>query len=191
MRRRRAEQLAAALKRMGIAKGDRVSTFCWNHQQNLEAYWAIPCMGAVNHTLNIRLIPDQLAFVINHPEERIIIVDDVLIPGFGGSSGALQLGNPHFDIFQFDVLKACSITQSAARSLIAAGTVARQGSKTTGLLELLKRPSGVTGKEPRKATGWQPHSIRGFLSGTFGKKMGLNVVSITGEDGERSYSIKV
>lgn len=77
---RRTEQLAAALKRLGIRAGDRVGTFCWNHQQNLEAYWAIPCMGAVNHTLNIRLFSEQLAFIINHAGDRVILVDDVLIP---------------------------------------------------------------------------------------------------------------
>jgi hypothetical protein len=67
---------------------------------------------------------------------------------------------------------------------------AREGSKTNQVLELLKRPDGVTAKELMKATGWQPHSVRGFLSGTIGKKMGLTVASTKGEDGERSYSIK-
>jgi uncharacterized protein DUF3489 len=67
---------------------------------------------------------------------------------------------------------------------------ARQGSKTEKVLELLKRPGGVTTKELIKATGWQPHSVRGFLSGTVGKKMGLAVTSTKGEDGERSYSVK-
>jgi Protein of unknown function (DUF3489) len=66
----------------------------------------------------------------------------------------------------------------------------REGSKTDKVLDLLKRPGGVTAKELMKATGWQPHSVRGFLSGTIGKKMGLTVVSTKGEDGERSYSIK-
>jgi len=70
-----------------------------------------------------------------------------------------------------------------------AGAV-RQGSKTEKVLDLLKRPGGVTTKELMKATGWQPHSVRGFLSGTIGKKMGLPVTSTKGEDGERSYSIK-
>jgi hypothetical protein len=51
-------------------------------------------------------------------------------------------------------------------------------------------PGGVTGKELMKATDWQPHSVRGFLSGTIGKKMGLTVTSAKGEDGERTYSIK-
>jgi len=68
--------------------------------------------------------------------------------------------------------------------------VARAGSKTNAILDLLKRPGGVTGKELMKVTGWQPHSVRGFLSGTVGKKMGLTVTSTKGDDGERSYSVK-
>jgi len=67
---------------------------------------------------------------------------------------------------------------------------ARDGSKTAKILELLKRPGGVTSKELMKATGWQPHSVRGFLSGAVGKKLGLTVTSIKGEDGERTYSVK-
>jgi hypothetical protein len=69
-------------------------------------------------------------------------------------------------------------------------TGARDGSKTAKVLDLLKRPGGVTNKELMKATGWQPHSVRGFLSGTIGKKMGLTVTSTKAEDGERSYSLK-
>jgi hypothetical protein len=67
---------------------------------------------------------------------------------------------------------------------------ARDGSKTAKVLDLLKRPDGATLKELMKATGWQPHSVRGFLSGTIGKKMGLTVTSTKGEDGERTYSVK-
>jgi hypothetical protein len=69
-------------------------------------------------------------------------------------------------------------------------TGARDGSKAAKILELLERPGGATSKELQKASGWQPHSVRGFLSGTVGKKMGLTVVSTKGEDGERSYSVK-
>jgi fatty-acyl-CoA synthase len=76
----RADQLAAALARLGIGPGDRVGTFCWNNQTHLEAYLAIPCMGAVLHTLNIRLFPEQLAYVINHAEDRVIIIDGSLAP---------------------------------------------------------------------------------------------------------------
>ncbi len=76
----RADQLAAALQRLGIESGDRVGTFMWNHQTHMEAYFAIPCMGAVLHTLNIRLFPEQLAYVINHAADRVIIVDASLAP---------------------------------------------------------------------------------------------------------------
>ncbi|MFY9820857.1 MAG: long-chain fatty acid--CoA ligase, partial [Thermoanaerobaculia bacterium] len=60
--------------------GDRVGTLQWNNQEHLEAYMAVPGMGAVLHTLNLRLFPDQLAFIINHAEDRVVIVDDSLIP---------------------------------------------------------------------------------------------------------------
>jgi len=69
-------------------------------------------------------------------------------------------------------------------------TRARDGSKTTKILDLLKLPGGTTAAELMKVTGWQPHSVRGFLSGTIGKKMGLVVTSSKSEDGERRYSIK-
>jgi Protein of unknown function (DUF3489) len=67
---------------------------------------------------------------------------------------------------------------------------ARQGSKTAKVLDLLKRSGGATLKEIMKATGWQAHSVRGFLSGTLGKKMKLTVTSTKAEDGARSYSVK-
>jgi hypothetical protein len=78
----------------------------------------------------------------------------------------------------------------SAKPAKAAAAGARPGSKTAKVLDLLKRPDGATAKELMKATGWQPHSVRGFLSGTVGKKMGLAVNSVKGEDGERSYSVK-
>jgi len=73
---------------------------------------------------------------------------------------------------------------------VAKPKVARDGSKTAKILDLLKRPGGATSKELMKATGWLPHSVRGFLSGTVGKKMGLTVTSAKGEDGERTYSVE-
>ncbi len=66
----------------------------------------------------------------------------------------------------------------------------RKGSKTAKVLDLLKRASGATAQELIKVTGWQPHSVRGFLSGTVGKKMGLTITSTKGEDGGRRYSVK-
>lgn len=76
----RAEQLAAALVQLGVGPGDRVATFMWNNQTHMEAYLAIPSMGAVLHTLNIRLFPEQLAYIINHAQDEIIIVDNTLAP---------------------------------------------------------------------------------------------------------------
>ena len=72
---RRSEQLAKALGRLGVGDSDRVGTFLWNNQTHLEAYLAVPAMGAVLHTLNLRLFPEQLAYVINHAEDQVIICD--------------------------------------------------------------------------------------------------------------------
>ncbi|HEV3168802.1 MAG TPA: long-chain fatty acid--CoA ligase [Actinocrinis sp.] len=77
---RNAERLAAALTELGVGAGDRVGTFCWNSQEHLEAYFAIPGMGAVLHTLNIRLPADQLAHIIDHGGDRVVLVDDTLVP---------------------------------------------------------------------------------------------------------------
>jgi fatty-acyl-CoA synthase len=70
-----AERLAAVLASLGVGVGDRVATFCFNHQEHLEAYLAIPSMGAVLHTLNVRLFPEQLRYVITHAEDKVIICD--------------------------------------------------------------------------------------------------------------------
>ncbi len=75
-----ADRLAGALHRLGIQSGDRVGTFMWNHDAHMAAYLAIPCMGAVLHTLNIRLFPEQLAYVINHAADRVILVDGSIAP---------------------------------------------------------------------------------------------------------------
>jgi fatty-acyl-CoA synthase len=76
----RAHRLALALSRLGIRQGDRVGTFMWNSQEHLEAYLAVPAMGAVLHTLNIRLFQEQLVYVINHAEDRVLLADDSLLP---------------------------------------------------------------------------------------------------------------
>ncbi len=76
----RSERLAAALSRLGVGDSDRVGTFLWNNQTHQEAYLAVPSMGAVLHTLNLRLFPEQLAYVVNHAEDQVIIVDASLIP---------------------------------------------------------------------------------------------------------------
>ncbi len=76
----RADRLAAALARLGVEPGDRVGTFLWNNQAHMEAYLAIPCMGAVLHTLNIRLFAEQLTYVINHGADKVVLVDASIAP---------------------------------------------------------------------------------------------------------------
>src|SRR5260370_4628576 len=77
---RRAKALAEALQREGLRPGDRVATLCWNHYAHMEAYFGVPAAGGVVHTLNLRLHPQELAFIVNHAEDRFLIVDDVLLP---------------------------------------------------------------------------------------------------------------
>ncbi|MEH7255049.1 long-chain fatty acid--CoA ligase [Neobacillus niacini] len=76
----RTRRLADSLKKLGIEKGDRVGTLAWNHHRHLEAYFAIPCTGAVLHTINIRLSPQHISYIINHAEDKVLLVDPDLIP---------------------------------------------------------------------------------------------------------------
>lgn len=76
----RGKRLASALRQAGIRPGDRVATLMWNHSAHLEAYFGVPYGGGVVHTLNLRLHPDENAFIVNHARDRFLIVDDVLLP---------------------------------------------------------------------------------------------------------------
>src|SRR5690349_15728982 len=78
----RAAKLANALTRLGVKAGDRVASLCWNHGPHLEAYLAVPSMGAVLHTLNLRLHPSELAYIARHAEDSLVIVDRSLLPLF-------------------------------------------------------------------------------------------------------------
>ena len=76
----RATRLSNALEDLGVEQGDRVGTFAWNHYRHLEAYFAVPTMGAVLHTINIRLFVDDLVYIINHASDKVILVDPDLVP---------------------------------------------------------------------------------------------------------------
>jgi fatty-acyl-CoA synthase len=91
----RIDRLARALSRLGVDPGDRIATFAWNSQRHLECYYAIPCTGAVLHTINLRLFPEQIAYVINHAEDRIVFVDDSLAPALAMLAPQLP-GVEHF-----------------------------------------------------------------------------------------------
>jgi fatty-acyl-CoA synthase len=76
----RVDRLARVLQQLGVKQGDRVGTFAWNNQRHLELYMAVPCVGAVLHTLNIRLFAEQLTYIVNHAEDEVIFVDDSVLP---------------------------------------------------------------------------------------------------------------
>jgi fatty-acyl-CoA synthase len=77
---RRARQLANALTAAGVKRGDRIGTLAWNDYRHLELYYAVSCMGAVLHTINPRLFPEQIEYIVNHAEDRFLFVDPTLLP---------------------------------------------------------------------------------------------------------------
>jgi fatty-acyl-CoA synthase len=79
---RRTAQLAHALTRLGVKPGDRVATLAWNHHRHLEAYFAAPMMGAIVHTLNLRLHPTEIGYIARHAEDTVVLVDRSLLPLF-------------------------------------------------------------------------------------------------------------
>ena len=78
----RASALARALERLGVKKGDRVGTLCWNHHQHLEVYVGVPAFGAVVHTLNLRLHPSEIGYIARHGGDKVVVVDRSLLPLF-------------------------------------------------------------------------------------------------------------
>ena len=108
----RTRALAGALRKLGLRKGDRVATLCWNHHAHLEAYFGIPAAGGVMHTLNLRLSADEIGWIAHHAQDRFLIVDDILLPlyqqfarhhrfervivfPFSGAPVATRDGDPH------------------------------------------------------------------------------------------------
>src|ERR687893_1741479 len=76
---RRSKKLAVALGELGLEKSDRVATLAWNTYQHLEAYFGVPCSGMVLHTINPRLSSDDIAYIINHAEDRVLLVDETMV----------------------------------------------------------------------------------------------------------------
>lgn len=76
----RTRRLASALEKLGVKKGERVGTIAWNHHRHLESYFAIPGIGAVLHTINIRLAPNHISYIVNHAEDQVLLIDDDLLP---------------------------------------------------------------------------------------------------------------
>src|SRR5699024_4348669 len=76
----RTRRLMSALRQLGVQKGDRVGTLAWNHHRHLEIYFAAPGMGAVLHTINIRLAPEHIIYIINHAEDQVLLIDEDILP---------------------------------------------------------------------------------------------------------------
>ena len=86
---RRARKLANALHAAGVRPGDRIATLAWNDYRHLELYYAVSCMGAVLHTVNPRLFPEQLEFIINHAADKLLFVDPTLLPALAPLQGKI------------------------------------------------------------------------------------------------------
>src|SRR3954451_21693897 len=101
----RVDRLANALVALGVRPGDRVATFAWNSQRHLELYLAVPCIGAVLHTVNIRLFPEQLTYIANHAQDRLLFADasllerlDSVSPPFESVSRSIVLGDEYEEL---------------------------------------------------------------------------------------------
>ncbi|MFD3446655.1 long-chain fatty acid--CoA ligase [Microbacteriaceae bacterium 4G12] len=92
---KRTRRLASVLTKFGVKKGDKVGTIAWNHHRHLEAYFAIPSIGAVLHTVNLRLSEQHISYIINHAEDKLIIVDEDMVP----TLEKIQHEIPHVEAF--------------------------------------------------------------------------------------------
>jgi len=106
----RVDRLARVLKQLGTEPSDRVGTFAWNNQRHLELYFAVPCTGAVLHTLNIRLFEEQLTYIVNHAEDKTIFVDASLV-------GTLEKLAPSFETVEHYVVMGDGDTGSLPGAL--------------------------------------------------------------------------
>ena len=91
----RARRLAGALTALGVREGDPVATLLWNQSEHLELYFAVPAMGAVIHTLNPRLFPDELAYIVDDAQDKVIVVDESLLEVFETFPGRNRIRPRH------------------------------------------------------------------------------------------------
>ena len=139
---RRARALGGALQKAGVQPGDRVATLMWNGYRHLECYLAIPAIGAVLHTLNLRLHADELAYIVNHAEDRVIIVDDVLLPLLEQFRGMVR---PDKIIVAHNSNESCG-SYDDYEDLIATGGEAKYADVDENEACALCYTSGTTGK---------------------------------------------
>jgi fatty-acyl-CoA synthase len=142
----RARRLAGALRARGVREGHRVATLLWNQSEHLELYFAVPAMGAVIHTLNPRLFPDELAFIVNDAEDSVIVVDESLL-----------------DVFE---------SFRAARDFSHIIVVTHEGSAPAGMLDY---ESVLASADPIEWPALDEHSAAAmcYTSGTTGRPKGV------------------
>jgi len=108
----RAARLANALRTLGVRPGDRVGTFAWNTHRHLELYLAVPSAGAVLHTVNIRLFPEQICYIVNHAADAVLFVDEALLAGLEPHAKELR-GVRHFVVMGDGPLPKTSLAPSS------------------------------------------------------------------------------
>ena len=159
----RARRLAVGLRQLGIQPGDRVATLAWASHQHLEAYLAIPMAGAVLHTLNLRLHPDDLAYIVNDAADRAVIVDESLLP-------LLERFRPHVKLDHLIVI-AGKMPQPAAGPGAAAAPAPVPSVQTIDYEELLASADPSSYVEP--AIDEQSAAAMCYTSGTTGRPKGV------------------
>jgi fatty-acyl-CoA synthase len=109
----RVGRLANALEKLGIQRGDRVATFAWNNSRHLEIYFAVPCMGAVLHPINLRLPGDQIAYIVNHAEDQVLLLDPSLLP-------AIEKLAPHLKTVKHYIVMGDKVPEGTTLSPVSA-----------------------------------------------------------------------
>jgi len=109
----RVGRLANALSKLGVKSGDRVATFAWNNARHLEIYFAVPCMGAVLHPLNLRLPADQLIYIISHADDQVLFVDPTLLP-------AVEKLSPHLKSIKHYIIMGDKVPEGTTLSPVQA-----------------------------------------------------------------------
>src|SRR4051795_9063019 len=161
----RVDRLANALVAMGVRPGDRVATFAWNSQRHLELYLAVPCIGAVLHTLNIRLFPEQLTYIANHAQDKLLFADDSLLemlepvaPTFESVERTIVLGDeyeellaaqdPSFDYPELDDRQAAGLCYTSGTTGNPKGVLYSHRSNMLHTLgQCLSDSIGVSGRD--------------------------------------------
>lgn len=167
----RADRLARVLERLGVKQGDRVGTFAWNNQRHLELYMAVPCVGAVLHTLNIRLFAEQLTYIVNHAEDGVIFVDDSLVPTLAELAPTFK-GVRHYVVMKAPTHSGHADTASADGS--GAGSSEGRGEQLPGALsyETLLEEAGAGLYEYPEVDERQAAALC-YTSGTTGNPKGV------------------